>query len=133
MRFSLIGSLLAILFVTGCEKKIYQKEYAKPSTAVTCLRLESDNLLTKMLLQKLYSFSQECPFVLKTTSHFISSCTSARAKALGSDFDGFLRLELFEKGKLLFRDQMDFKGCLDEEIVRKLFDPLARRYLEAAR
>jgi len=128
VRSKFLWPLLAALLFWGCEKKIYQKEYDKPTTPVTCLKLQSDNLLTKTLLQKLYPFSEECPFVLKTTSHFVSTCTSARAKALGSDFDGFLRLELYEKNRLLFRDQIDFKGSLDERVSRQLFDIVRRKY-----
>ncbi|NPA03552.1 MAG: hypothetical protein GXO61_01695 [Epsilonproteobacteria bacterium] len=115
----MVGLLLATLL--GCEKKIYQRHYTTASTKIKCLTLQSDNLLIKELLKPLYPFSKKCPFTLKTTSNFLSQCTSAYSKAFGSDFDGFLRLEVFEREKLLFRNQIDFKGSLDEKVVKKLF------------
>ncbi|BCD67291.1 hypothetical protein [Nitratiruptor sp. YY09-18] len=109
------------MFFIGCGQKIYEKKYSAPSKHITCLKLQTSNPLTKYYIEKLYNFSQNCPFILRTTSHFVSSCSSAKAKALGSDFDGFLRLELFENGRLLYRNQADFKGCLRQDLVKRLF------------
>ncbi|MRI58296.1 MAG: hypothetical protein C6H99_02185 [Epsilonproteobacteria bacterium] len=126
MRSKLLWPLLAALLFFGCEKRIYRHKYAEPSRPITCLKLQSDNLLTKSLLQDRYRFTDDCPFRLKTTSHFVSTCTSAKAKALGSDFDGFLRFELYERDRLLYRGQIDFKGCLSEGVVSRLFDLLRK-------
>jgi hypothetical protein len=119
------------LLVWGCAKKeIYEKIYEKPHRPVTCLTIESQNDITRYILLKNPTLrklnAKRCPFVLKATSHYVTSCTSAQAKALGSDFDGFLRLELFENGRLLYRNQRDFKGCLDEEIVESLVKKMER-------
>jgi len=129
VRFKFL--FIAPLLLVGCSK-VYQKEYSKPSQKIECLKLQSDNLLTKQLLTPLYPFSKRCPFTLKTTSHFLSRCTSAYSKALGSDFDGFLRLELFEGERLIYRNQSDFKGSLDERVVKRLFSLLRSHYLEEA-
>ncbi len=121
VRYKFIFWALLGLILVGCDQKIYEKIYSKPSTKITCLRLKSDNPITEYLLRQEYTFSSHCPYTLKTTSHFISTCSSAKAKALGSDFDGYLRLELWQNKRLLYRNQIDFKGCLDKRVVHTLF------------
>ncbi len=78
------------------------------------------------MLEKEYTFSTSCPFRLRSLSHYVTTCTSAKAKALGTDFDGYLRLELYEGDKLLYRNQQDFKGCLRQNIIHTLFVALRR-------
>ncbi|BCD61330.1 hypothetical protein NitYY0826_C0169 [Nitratiruptor sp. YY08-26] len=124
MRYKILVGLLALLLFAGCNQKIYEKKYAKASKPITCLQLQVKNPLTKLYLAQEYKFSAQCPFILRTTSHFVTTCTSAYAKALGSDFDGFLRLELYENKKLLYRNQIDFKGCLQLSTTHKLFQAM---------
>ena len=114
------------LVLIGCGERVYKKIYAKPSHNIDCLTLHSDNPLTTYFLEQEFNFTQQCPFILKTTSHFITVCTSARARSLGSDFDGYLRLELYEEKRLLYRNQLDFKGCLRKEDVHTLFQAMKR-------
>ncbi len=128
VRYNLIIWALLGLLITGCDQKVYEKIYSKPTTKITCLRLKSDNPITKYLLHQEYNFTLQCPFTLKTTSHFVSTCTSAKAKALGSDFDGYLRLELWQNDRLLYRNQMDFKGCLDKHVVHTLLKRLQKLF-----
>ena len=130
-RSKILPGLLAIVIVVGCGKKeIYEKIYEKPHQPVTCLKIEAKNYIARFILLKNPTLkrlsSKSCPFTLKATSHFVTTCTSAQAKALGNDFDGFLRLELFENGKLLYRNQRDFKGCLDEAVVESLVERMKR-------
>lgn len=128
VRYSLIVWALLGLLITGCEQKVYEKIYAQPTSKITCLRLKADNPITEYLLRQEYHFTTDCPYTLKTVSHFISTCTSAKTRALGSDFDGYLRLELWQKGRLLYRNQIDFKGCLDKTIVHTLFKRLQKLF-----
>ncbi|BCD59419.1 MULTISPECIES: hypothetical protein [unclassified Nitratiruptor] len=125
MRYKLLLGLLPLLFL-GCESRVYKKIYAYPSIPITCLKLKASNPIVAYALQKRIDFQNSCPFILKTTSHFVATCSSAKAKALGSDFDGFLRLELFENNKLLYRDQVDFKGCITQKIVDTLLQSLQK-------
>jgi len=124
VRSKLLAGLCALVVLSGCEQKLYEKHYSKPSQPIDCLQLASSDPLTKYYLHQEYNFTKECPFLLRTTSHYVSTCTSAKAKALGSDFDGFLRLELYEGDKLLYRNQADFKGCLRPRFVHMLFGRL---------
>jgi len=131
-RSKILPGLVALLLVAGCGKKeIYEKIYEKPHRPVSCLKIEAKNDITRYVLLKNPKLkqlaAQQCPFTLKAISHYVTSCTSAQAKALGSDFDGFLRLELFENGKLLYRNQRDFKGCLNEGIVESLVKKMEQR------
>jgi hypothetical protein len=120
-----------LVLLVGCERDLYEATYAKPSRPITCIDVEADEITRYVLLKNpiLKTLQKrECPFALKVTSRYITSCTSAQAKALGSDFDGFLRLELYEDGRLLYRNQQDFKGCLTGAVVDRLVDKMKERY-----
>jgi len=131
-RSSFAALLLAALWLlAGCERQIYEAIYAKPSRPITCIDVEADEITRFVLLKNptLKTLQKRaCPFRLKATSRYVTSCTSAQAKALGSDFDGFLRLELYEEGRLLYRNQQDFKGCLTDAVVDRLVGKLKEHY-----
>ncbi len=123
------GLVLALfLLFAGCGEKIYEKNYHKPSQPISCIRLQAKNPITFFTFSKIYHFTSDknCPFTLHANSHYVASCAAAKAKALGSDFDGYLRLSLYEKDRLLYRNQMDFKGALRQEIAKKLFDRMRK-------
>ena len=122
MKSKFIAGALCLL-LSACSQKVYHKIYAKPSKPIQCLSLQSDNPLVRYYLSR-YHFVKNCPFHLKTLSHFVTSCTSAVAKSIGSDTDGYLRFELYENKKLLFRNQIDFKGCLRQKDVDLLMRDL---------
>lgn len=129
-----ISGLFALILLAGCSKSaVYEKVYDKSlaSKKVDCLKIESKNDIAAYIVKKdsfIKNFvKEECPVTLKITSHFVTSCTSAQAKALGSDFDGFLRLSLFRDGRLFYRNQRDFKGCLNQKVVKSLVDRMRER------
>ena len=64
--------------------------------------------------------------MLKITSNYITSCSSANAKALGSDFDGFVRFEIYKDEKLIYRNQRDFKGRFDDKIAKSLIEKIKK-------
>jgi hypothetical protein len=53
-----------------------------------------------------------------------AKCSSASAKALGSDFDGYVRITIFENGKTIARAQMDYKGEPTPQMIQKIYDTL---------
>ncbi|HIC10930.1 MAG TPA: hypothetical protein EYO61_06220 [Campylobacterales bacterium] len=54
--------------------------------------------------------SQSCPYHLVLEPHLIHQCHNPRVKSIGSDIDGYVRLELQYQDRILFRSQKDFKG-----------------------
>ncbi len=125
--------LLALLLLAGCGKKeIYEKIYDKQSAQkpIHCLHIEADDLTRYILLKNDFLrrlSSASCPLVLQATAHYVTSCKSAQAKALGSDFDGFLRLSVRREGRSIYRVQQDFKGCLNANVVNNLVQRMKER------
>jgi len=124
----LLGALLPLLLIGCGGGEIYEGKFGSPSHRIECLRVTSEDSILRFLLSKNGSISRlkrsSCPFEIRATAHFVTSCTSPQAKALGSDFDGFLRLELLENGRLLYRNQQDFKGPLTQRVVDTLVERL---------
>lgn len=56
-----------------------------------------------------------------------AKCSSPSAKALGSDFDGYVRITIFEEGKTIARAQMDYKGEPSPEMIQKIYDTLMQK------
>jgi len=123
---------LTIIFLAGCDKKIYTKIYDEKEAKkpISCLNIKSDNLLIEDVIKKSpfikKLYKKECPVVLKITSHYVTSCSSARAKALGSDFDGFVRFEIIKNEKLVYRNQRDFKGSFTQDTAETLIKRLKK-------
>ncbi len=127
-----IPAILIISLFLGCEKKIYTKIYDQEEVKkpISCLHISSDNLLIEDVVKNTPFIKKlskkECPVNLKITSHYVTSCSSARAKALGSDFDGFVRFEIIKNGKLIYRNQRDFKDCFTEDTAQTLIKRLKK-------
>jgi len=123
-------TFLTLLFA-GCSDiytKVYDKELAKKP--ISCINIKSDNLIIENIvkenpfIKKIYKKS--CPFTLKITSNYITSCSSLNAKALGSDFDGFVRFEVLKGVHLIYRNQRDFKGEFNENVAGSLINKMRR-------
>ncbi|WP_187647729.1 hypothetical protein [Nitrosophilus labii] len=123
-------TFLTILFA-GCSDiytKIYDKELAKKP--ISCINIKSDNLIIEDIVKKnsfiKKIYKKECPYTLKITSNYVTFCSSPKAKALGSDFDGFVRFEIVQSSHLVYRNQRDFKGKFDENVADSLINKMRR-------
>ena len=125
-------AFLALLFF-GCSSapiysSIENEKLAKE--AIPCLQISSLNDIARYILLKHPFFKKlqkrDCPWRVEIDAHFISSCTSAKARALGSDFDGFLRLSLFKGEVRFYRAQIDFKGCLNQKVINHLLKQMQK-------
>ena len=132
MRYKILGLLFAALFILGCEKKIYTKIYDKnlAKEKINCLKISSNNVIIGYIVGKnpfIKKLSKKsCPYTLKITSNYVTYCKSPAAKALSSDFDGYVRFEIYKNRKLFYRSQRDFKGKFDEDVANSLIDKMRR-------
>ncbi|WP_281951861.1 hypothetical protein [Nitrosophilus kaiyonis] len=132
MRYKILGLLFAALSILGCEKKIYTKIYDKnlAKEKINCLKISSDNILIEYIVRKnpfIKKLSKkECPYSLKISSNYVTYCKSPAAKSLASDFDGYVRFEIYKDKKLFYRSQRDFKGKFDKSVADSLIDKMKR-------
>ena len=100
-----IITLLLALFIVGCEKKIFMKTIddsiagAAPKTVfVVGEQTQIINLPR----------NPTADITIKIQK-IKSSCSTERARSLGSDFDGYILIEVYKNGSLAAKAQMDFK------------------------
>ncbi|WP_297454338.1 hypothetical protein [Persephonella sp.] len=114
------------IFITGCENfysKVYDKSIKEKN--IHCVRISYQNPFIKTKIIKAFKeegikVQDNCPYTINVKAKFLSQCTSPQAKSIGADFDGFMRFDLLEKGKLVYRCQMDWKGKFSEDRVKDL-------------
>lgn len=56
-----------------------------------------------------------------------AKCSSASARALGSDFDGYVRITIFDGEETIARAQMDYKGKPTPESIQAIHDTLINK------
>ncbi|MBN2870710.1 MAG: hypothetical protein JXK04_07125 [Campylobacterales bacterium] len=56
-----------------------------------------------------------------------AKCSSASAKALGSDFDGYVRVSIYKNEKMIARAQMDYKGEPSPPMIQTIYDTLIQK------
>lgn len=123
VRFGLI-LLFAALLLGGCGDiytHVYDREAA--SKKIGCLKIEGSVSECQALrhhpfIQKLQT--SPCSYRLVASGNTVTSCSSYMGKAIGADFDGYIRLDLYRDQKLIWRIQRDFKGELNDRIVDSL-------------
>lgn len=54
-----------------------------------------------------------------------AACSTERARSLGSDFDGYILIEVYKSGKLAAKAQMDFKTEPSKKDFEKVWVELA--------
>ena len=81
-------------------------------------------LLKNSFVKKLYK--KRCEYILKISSNYITSCSSIKAKTFGSDFDGFVRFDLFKDSIHFYRIQKDFKGEFSQKELNLIVDKMKR-------
>ncbi len=117
--------LLLLLLLTGCTEREIFSEIVDPSrighppAAVVLLDPRGD-------VKTALKIDEESPTKIEVYVHR-AACSSASAKALGSDFDGYVRITIFEGGKTIARAQMDYKGEPSSEMIQHLYDTLIKK------
>lgn len=117
--------LLLLLLLAGCMEREIFSEIADPSQIShpperVAVIDPSGNLKTALKID------EESLTKIEVYIHR-AECSSASAKALGSGFDGYVRITIFEKGQTIARAQMDYKGESSPETVQKIYDTLIQK------
>lgn len=103
-----------MLFLAGCEEKfpVYhsfcdQNSTFRPSCLHYSLVAAGDR---KKLEERLgLPHAADCPFHLKFTRYRVKECNNPVVKSIGSDFDGYIRIEILKGFKCYYKVQSDFK------------------------
>ncbi|MDD5405332.1 MAG: hypothetical protein PHE73_00140 [Sulfurovaceae bacterium] len=114
-------------FFAGCESKnpVYSRfcEDKNVSLPLSCIKVDIDNdiILSHNVKEALNTkISNDCPYRIEGEIHRASECSSIEARSTGTDFDGYVRLNIFDGKKCIYKIQSDFKNDEDSAIKRVL-------------
>ncbi len=108
------------IIIGGCENLPVYEEFTTSKKTFECLSLDVNDTKLFGILKKEISFSPsaDCAYKLRGYIHESSKCTSLYAKTHGTDFDGYVYLEIKIGKDRLYRVQSDYKDDLNGSISR---------------
>ena len=123
--FKLLLVLFGLLFFTGC-----QEDYPVYSTFCdqqtvsppTCLHYAVLDKQAKDILEKHFAVKDDpkCVYRVELTKYHVGSCNNPIVKSTGSDFDGYIRIEIKKGFKCYYKIQSDYKHDADAAFERVL-------------
>jgi len=102
----------------GCDKKVFVSVIDKEFISKVPKSINSD-IQTKFTIDK-YS-----DIIVKAEKRY-SFCQTPNAKSLGSDFDGYILIEVYHKSNLIAKGQMDFKTEPNQNDYKKVWDSIEK-------
>lgn len=112
-----------LLLLGGCHE-IYSQYCDERAERIDCLRgadAESETLLRRYLPGV---EDAACPYLLQVSHYEVKACNNPKANALGSDFDGYVKLQVFHRGSCYYRAQLDYKSGDWHDALPRLMEHL---------
>jgi len=114
-----------LFILAGCENKnpVYSGfcDDANVSLPLHCVKVDikNDIILSGNLKESMKDkISSNCPYIVKGEIYRTTKCNSIEAKSIGTDFNGYVRINIFQDNKCIYKVQSDFKN--DEDSAIKL-------------
>lgn len=116
-----------LLFLSGCESKnpVYSGfcDDTNVSLPLHCVKVDMQNdiILSSNFKETMKDkISNNCPYNVKGEIYRTAKCNSIEAKSIGVDFNGYVRINIFQGNKCIYKVQSDFKNDEDAAIKRVL-------------
>ncbi len=131
-RKVLLRSLFAIaciclFLLAGCENKnpVYSGfcDDANISLPLDCIRadIKNDIILSGNFKEAMKDkISNNCLYRAEGEIYRTAKCNSIETKSIGADFNGYVRINIFQGDKCIYKVQSDFKNDEDAAIKRVL-------------
>ena len=117
--------ILGLLLFTGCQEDFPtystfcdQKILSRPN----CLHYVILDTEDRDLLQKHFAVPDDpnCSYRVELTKYHVGSCNNPIVKSTGSDFNGYVRIEIKKGFKCYYKVQSDYKNDADAAFERVL-------------
>ncbi len=110
-----IFSTLLLFATTGCKEDfpVYSKFLNEPNSSnIKCLNYLVFNDIDKKLLEDNFGLKDDnsCSYGVVLTKYRLASCQNPMAKSLGSDFNGYIRIEVKKGLKSYYKVQSNYKN-----------------------
>jgi len=118
-------SLLGVLFFAGCQEDFPtystfsdQKTMSLPK----CLHYAVLDKKDRDILQKYFAVVEDptCAYRVELTKYHVGTCNNPIVKSTGSDFYGYVRIEIKKGFKCYYKVQSDYKNDADAAFKRVL-------------
>ncbi len=118
MRFVVL--FFVSIIIGGCENLPVYEEFTTSKKTFECLSLDVNDTKLLGIVKNEINFlpRADCSYKLRGYIHDSSKCTSLYAKTHGTDFDGYVYLEIKTGKDRLYRVQSDYKEDLPSAIDR---------------
>ena len=124
-RSKLLLFTLGPLLFTGCQEDFPTYSTFCDQGKLTppkCLHYAVLDQQDKELLQKYFSVMDdpECSYRIELTKYHVGSCNNPIVKSRGSDFNGYVRIEIKKGFECYYKVQSDYKNDRDAAFERVL-------------
>jgi len=124
-RFRLLLSFLGPLLFLGCQEDFptystfCDQETMSPPN---CLHYAVLDKQDKVLLEKHFGVTDDpkCSYRVELTKYHVGNCNNPIVKSTGSDFDGYVRIEIKKSFKCYYKVQSDYKNDAEAAFGRVL-------------
>ncbi len=121
----IFAPLLLILLFAGCMEREIYSEISDPAAIG---HPPSSVVLTGSGEKLLTGFEENNASTVHIDVYVhCAKCSGAEARALGSDFDGYVRVSIYENKKMIARAQMDYKGEPSPHMIQTIYDTLIQK------
>jgi hypothetical protein len=122
-------TVLGVLLFFGCGDS-YSQFCGDSKAKIHCLKAadETSEAVMRRYLKR-YASSDQCAHTLKVVHYEPKVCSNPSSKALGTDVDGFVRLQVFSEGVCYYRVQRDYKSRQWEDLLPSLTHQMERELL----
>ena len=136
-RSRLLLYLLAFLLFTGCQEDLPtystfcdQEKLIPPK----CIHFAVLDKQDKALLQKHFSVMDDpqCTYRMELTKYHVGSCNNPIVKSTGSDFNGYIRIEIKKGFECYYKVQSDYQYDQNAAFERVLKRSKNEIYIESA-
>ena len=99
---------------------VYSTPYPQNDSALTCLHYSVLGKQDKIQLAKAFDLQEDdaCAYRVQLINYKVSKCNNPVVKSLGSDFNGYVRVEIKKGFTTYYKVQSNFKEDIDAAFER---------------
>lgn len=122
--FTLLGLSLSLV---GCQESFpaYSTPYPQNDSGLTCLHYSVLDKQDKIQLLEAFALQEDdaCAYRVQLTKYGVGKCNNPAVKSLGSDFNGYVRVEIKKGFTTYYKVQSNYKEDMHaafERVVTKI-------------
>jgi len=105
--------LFSLFLLVGCKEEFptYVSSCGTEKTHFDCLHYAVLDSQDKQKLEKAFGLKEDntCLYRVELTKYYVGHCNNFVVKSVGSDFNGYIRIEIKKGFKCYYKVQSDFK------------------------